>query len=128
VHFEIHASDPVTLGWFYQGLFGWQFQQWGQAPYWLITTTTDGEDSAPGINGGMVPRPTGESAAEGAPVNAFVITVDVPDCAGYVDKALAAGATIAVPRQAMPGMGWLAYIKDPDGNILGLMQTDPTAS
>ena len=61
-------------------------------------------------------------------MNAFVITVDVPDCAGYVDKALAAGATIAVPRQAMPGMGWLAYIKDPDGNVLGLMQTDPAAS
>jgi predicted enzyme related to lactoylglutathione lyase len=27
----------------------------------------------------------------------------------------------------IPGVGWLAYVKDPDGNILGLMQTDPGA-
>ena len=26
------------------------------------------------------------------------------------------------------GISWLAYIKDPDGNILGLMQMDPAAA
>jgi predicted enzyme related to lactoylglutathione lyase len=28
----------------------------------------------------------------------------------------------------IPGVGWLAYIKDPDGNIIGLMQPDPKAA
>jgi len=28
----------------------------------------------------------------------------------------------------VPGVGWLAYVKDPDGNILGLLQADPAAS
>lgn len=26
------------------------------------------------------------------------------------------------------GVGWLAYIKDPDVNTLGLLQTDPAAA
>jgi predicted enzyme related to lactoylglutathione lyase len=27
----------------------------------------------------------------------------------------------------IPGIGWLAYIKDLDGNILGIMNPDPSA-
>jgi len=68
----------------------------------------------------------GESPAPSQAVNAFVVTVDVPDCAAYVDKAVAAGATIALPRAAPPGVGRLAYVTDPDGNLLGLCrQTRP---
>lgn len=29
--------------------------------------------------------------------------------------------------ETIPGVGWLACVKDPDDNILGLMQTDPGA-
>jgi predicted enzyme related to lactoylglutathione lyase len=29
---------------------------------------------------------------------------------------------------AVPAVGWLAYIKDPEGNILGMMQMDPAAT
>jgi predicted enzyme related to lactoylglutathione lyase len=28
----------------------------------------------------------------------------------------------------VPGVGWLAYAKDPDGNIFGMMQNDASAS
>jgi predicted enzyme related to lactoylglutathione lyase len=27
----------------------------------------------------------------------------------------------------IPGMGWLAYCKDTEGNIFGMMQNDPNA-
>ena len=132
VHFEIHATDPQTLRVFYETVFGWRFHQWGDIPYWLVQTG-DGDpmsgvpSSEPGIDGGMLPR-VGERAADGQAVNAFVVTVDVPDCAAYVAKAVAAGATIALPLAPTAGVGWLAYIKDPDGNLLGLMQADPTAT
>ena len=39
-----------------------------------------------------------------------------------VAQAVALGAVIALPRMDIPGMGGLASIKDPDGNILGLLQ------
>jgi uncharacterized protein len=132
VHLEIHASDPDVVRTFYETLFGWRFQQWEDNPYWLITTG-DGDPMAgkphsePGIDGGLVPR-RGGPPEEGQPVNAFVITVDVPDCQDYVDRAVAAGGTVALPRAATPGLGWLAYVKDPDGNIFGLFQADPAAA
>lgn len=131
VHFEIHATDPEVLKGFYEKVFGWRFQKWGDIPYWLVNTG-DGDPMAgvphsePGIDGGMLPR-IGDRATDGQAVNAYVITVDVPDCAAYVEKAVAAGATIALPIAAMPGVGLLAYIKDPDGNLVGLMQADPSA-
>lgn len=123
IHFEIQAENPERAVAFYGKLFGWQFKKWeGPMPYWLITTGADG----PGINGGLLKR-NGPTPAEGQSVNAYVCTVDVPALDEYWKKALADGATPAVPKMAIPGVGWLAYIKDPEGNILGMMQNDPNA-
>jgi len=38
-----------------------------------------------------------------------------------------AGGLIVVPKMPIPTVGWLAYFKDPDGNIHGLYQNDPQA-
>lgn len=132
VHFEIHSSDPERAQRFYGDVFGWRFQQFGGMPYWLVTTG-DGDPlhgtphSEPGIDGGLVQR-QGEGPVAGQSVNAFVVTIDVPDAKAYLDKAVAAGATLAVPLDAVPGVGWLAYVTDPDGNLVGLMQADPSAA
>lgn len=125
VHFEIHASNPELVVDFYTRLFGWRIQKWsaGSMEYWLITT---GDDSVPGINGGLMRR-RGGLPIEGAAVNAFVCSVQVSNVDMSLDSAVALGGTVAVPKMALPGVGWLAYIKDPDGNILGLTQPDRTA-
>ena len=60
-------------------------------------------------------------------MNAFVMTVEVADCDGYLERALRAGGSVALAAQDMPGVGRLAYIKDPDGNILGLLQGEAAA-
>jgi predicted enzyme related to lactoylglutathione lyase len=41
--------------------------------------------------------------------------------------ALDNGAQIALPKMAIPGVGWLVYCKDTEGNIFGMMQNDPSA-
>lgn len=124
VHFEIHASNPQALIDFYSGLFGWSFNKWEGGDYWMIHT---GPDDQPGINGGLMPRrgPLPESTAA---VNAFVITVDVDDVDAAVSGAHLAGGTTALPKMPVPGIGWLAYLKDPDGNIFGVMQADTAAA
>jgi predicted enzyme related to lactoylglutathione lyase len=124
-HFEIHAIDPEQTIAFYQSVFGWQFKHWGGggADYWLITTGPDGE---PGINGGLVRR-RGPAPAEGQSVNAYVCTMQVPSVDEYVGKITAAGGVIALPKMAIPGVGWLAYAKDLAGNIFGIMQPDESA-
>lgn len=124
VHFEIHASDPDRLAEFYRELFGWTIEKWaGPMPYWVITT---GDTAAPGINGGLIQR-HGDGPAIGQSVNAFVCTVDVADVDAAVAKALTLGAIEALPKMPIPGVGWLAYVMDPDRNVLGLMQDDPAA-
>ncbi len=123
VHFEIHASNPQAVIDFYSGLFGWSFNKWEGGDYWMIHT---GPDDQPGINGGLMPR-RGPSPDNLAAVNAFVITVDVDNVDETVARAMAVGGVTAVPRMAVPGIGWLAYLKDPDGNIFGVMQADTEA-
>jgi uncharacterized protein len=118
VHFEIPADDPEKIVEFYKSVFGWGFHKWeGPEDYWLITT---GADDQPGINGGLMHR-----RHPGQPV---VNTLDVPSVDEYAAKITAAGGEIVVPKIAVPGVGWLAYFKDPDGNISGIMQSDPAAA
>ena len=123
IHFEIHASKPQALIAFYASLFGWKFQQWGEIEYWQVET---GPSDQAGINGGLVPR-RGAASLDGQAVNAFVCTVQVTSLDESFSKALSLGGTVALPKMPIPGVGWLAYVKDPDANILGLMQPDPSA-
>lgn len=122
VHFEIHAGDPDRAVNFYSTVFGWSFQKWeGPMDYWLITT---GPNDQPGINGGLVRR---QGEIDGQAVIAYVCTVDVTDIDGATETALANGAQVVVPKMPIPGVGWLVYCKDTEGNIFGMMQADPNA-
>ena len=126
VHFEIQAEDPQRAQRFYGALFDWRFQGWegGAMPYWTIQT---GE--GPGIDGGLLPRMGGAlDRSVNAPVIAWVCTVDVEDIDRYAAKALELGGETAVPKMPIPGIGWLAYCKDTEGNVFGMMQSDPAAA
>lgn len=122
IHFEIHAENPDRAKAFYTGLFGWKFSTWGGPMEYHLIDSGEG----PGINGGLMKR-MGCAPAEGQAVNAFVCTVDVANVDESFAKALSLGGTVALPKMPVPGIGWLAYVKDTEGNILGLMQNDPAA-
>lgn len=122
VHFEIHAGDPARAINFYEKVFGWTFSKWeGPMPYWLVTT---GPDEERGINGGLHER---RGEIDGQAVIAYVCTVGVEGVDASIATVEANGGTIAVPKMPIPGMGWLVYCKDTEGNIFGMMQPDPTA-
>ena len=122
IHFEIHAGEPERAINFYQKLFNWTFQKWeGPMPYWLVITGPDGQ---PGINGGLVLR---RGEIDGQAVIAYVCTVDVVSLDESVETATANGGSMALPKMAVPGVGWLAYCKDTEGNIFGMMQADEKA-
>lgn len=124
VHFEIHAMDPDRAMRFYKELLGWQFSRFdGPQDYWLIKT---GGDTAPGIDGGLMRR-RGGPPVEGAAINAYGCTVDTPSIDDTARQVIKLGGQVVVPKFAVPGMGWLAYAKDPEGNVFGFMQVDATA-
>ncbi len=123
IHFEIHAENPQRAITFYTGLFNWRFDKWpGPMVYWLITT---GPETQRGINGGLILR---RGSIDGTAVIAYVCTVDVAKLADAIGTVTKLGGTIVVPTMAIPGVGWLAYAKDTEGNIFGLMQSDPSAA
>lgn len=124
VHFEIHASNPKQIAEFYKKVFGWEIKQWGEQEYWLVTT---GPEGTPGINGGIMKR-KGDVPKEGSAVNTFVNTIDVVSVDTTVQIVSENGGTVVVQKTAVPSVGWLAYCKDPDGNIFGVMQRDAGAA
>jgi predicted enzyme related to lactoylglutathione lyase len=123
VHFEIHADDPQRAVNFYQSVFGWQIQKWdGPEDYWLVTT---GQPPEPGIDGAILKR---MGPINGDAVIAYVCTVDVPSVDDAIAKITSHGGTIALPKMPVPGVGWLVYAKDTEGNIFGALQSDRSAS
>ncbi len=117
IHFEIPADDPARAEKFYGDTFGWTFTKWdGPRPYWLIST---GNGEAPGIDGGMSPR-----SGEG---HGVANTIGVESVDDAVAKVKRNGGTIVMEKAAIPGVGYLAYFTDPEGNPFGLMQPDPAA-
>lgn len=122
VHFEVHATDPERAITFYATVFEWGFERWGNSPYWLITT-----GNGPGIDGGLVAR-QGPAPPEDAPVNAFAVTFDVSDIDLITRRVEQAGGGVVRPRSPIPGVGWLAYCKDTEGNIFGLLESDASAA
>jgi len=117
VHFELPADNPERAVEFYKKVFGWNFQKWeGPEEYWLVTT---GADSQPGINGGLLRRQH--------PGAGTCNTIDVSS----VDQAVASitqnGGKNVVPKMPIPGVGYVAYCTDTEGNVFGLIQADKNA-
>ncbi len=131
VHFEIHADDMDRAQKFYEQAFGWKFINMGgeYGDYRVIMTGPGPDEIAGGkvtmedvgINGGMTKR-RGPRPAADAPVHGYVNIVGVKD----IDKAIAdvekAGGTLALAKMLVPNVGHVAYYKDTEGNIFGMIQ------
>ena len=73
----------------------------------------------PGIDGGLARRQQpGQPATN-------VIAVDSVD--EIIRAVTAAGGAVAVPKMAVPGVGWTAYFTDTEGTLFGVMQFDAAA-
>ena len=116
IHFEFAADNPERAVKFYQSVFGWKIENWGQQDYWLITTGPDGE---PGINGAIQRRKDTPAAV--------INTVGVPSVDDFAKKVVKAGGKIITPKTPIPGVGYFAYCQDTEGIVFGIMQSDPTA-
>ena len=123
-HFEIHAEDTARAMKFYESIFGWKFQKWdGPWEYFLIMT---GDKKDSGIDGGLIKR-RGSGPSEEQEVNAYVCTIGVDSVDDYVKKVEQNSGKVVVPKMPIQGVGYLAYCKDTEGNIFGIMQNDPSA-
>jgi predicted enzyme related to lactoylglutathione lyase len=112
VHFEIPADQPEALTKFYSELFDWKFERSSipHMEYWLCDTGSD----VPGINGAVMQRQS--------PQQSLMNYVDVASIDVAIEKATKLGAQVAMPKMPIPGVGAVAAIIDPQGNLCGLWQ------
>jgi predicted enzyme related to lactoylglutathione lyase len=111
-HFEIPANDPAKLGDFYTRLFGWKLQEVPGMGYWMVETKAKQE--APGINAGIMKK----QDASQRPVN-YVSVESVDEFSKRIQQL---GGRIVMPKQEVPGWGFVAQALDPEGNVFGLWQ------
>jgi predicted enzyme related to lactoylglutathione lyase len=116
IHFEIPAENPERAAAFYKKAFEWKIERWpGPMDYWMVNT---GADGTPGINGGLMKKGN---------VSTTTNTIGVE----LVDKAIEAvtnaGGKLIMPKTPIPTVGYFAYCQDTEGNLFGVMQSDPNA-
>jgi predicted enzyme related to lactoylglutathione lyase len=116
VHFEIPADDPERAVVFYRDVLGWESSQFGDVPYWLVRAGEEGELGADGAI-------SGRDEIHRTPV----VVASVADIAAALDRVRTHGGLILQEQLPIPGMGWSAYFRDPEGNTIGLFQSDQAA-
>lgn len=119
VHFEIPADDLERAQKFYKSVFGWEMSQFPDMEYTIISTTPVDENGMPAepgaINGGMLKRQR--------PVTAPVITIAVQDMESAMKSIKKMGGEVVRGKMQVGDMGYAAYFKDTEGNIIGLWQS-----
>jgi predicted enzyme related to lactoylglutathione lyase len=124
VHFEIPYDDGDRARNFYKEMFDWQLMTMPEmGGYTLVTSGPSGDQgpTEPGfINGGMLSR---EQAATSGPV----VVVDVPSIDASLEKISGLGGAVVAPKTAVGDMGFAAYVKDPEGNVIGLWENAPSS-
>ncbi len=111
VHFEHQSPDPSASREFFANALSWEFQQYGDFPYWLATT---GPDDQAGINGALM------ESTDGTPRT--VMVVDTPDISGTLAKVPEHGGEVVSPIREIPNVGQVAYCHDPQGILFGVFQ------
>lgn len=117
IHFEIPADDPERAINFYSKSFDWKINSWGgPEDYWLIET---GDPEEPGIDGAITKRAT--------MVTTVTNTIDVLSLEDAMKAVKENGGQVVTEKMTVPFVGYMAYCRDTEGNLFGIMQSDPSA-
>jgi len=108
--FEIMGKDSAGLQRFYREVFAWKLTP----PVKEMGNYSMLERPDTGIGGGI-----GEGDAR------VSVYVETPDPQRFVDKAVAAGATVLMPVTQITPTTTVAMLMDPAGNTFGVMKPPP---
>jgi uncharacterized protein len=113
-HVELNTSDPEKAKAFYSQLFQWNLEDIPNpaTPTGSYTMINVGKGTGGGI---MKQVPGGPSG--------WLAYVEVEDIHAATQKAKALGGKIMKDVTEVPGMGWLSFIQDPTGAVLGLWKS-----
>ena len=114
VHVELNTPDPDKAKAFYSKLFQWQLEEVPNSavPSGTYTIVKVGTGTGGGI---MKQVPGGPSG--------WLAYVEVEDIHAATQKAKSLGGKVMKDVTEVMGMGWLSFIQDPSGAVLGLWKS-----
>ena len=117
VFFEIPASNFTQAKEFYERVFDWKVELWGEEGAMAYTTPVD-KDQNPtepgGINGGFYKRKSNHDQPSFG-----VETADIDKTLAAIEKA---GGKVVTPKHSLGEHGFMADFADPEGNVMALWQ------
>lgn len=113
IHVELNTPDPKKAKAFYAKLFQWQMEELPNSavPDGSYTMVKVGEGTGGGI---MQQIPGGPSG--------WLAYVEVSDIRATTQAAKSLGGRIMKEPVEVMGTGWISFIQDPTGAVLGLWQ------
>jgi predicted enzyme related to lactoylglutathione lyase len=121
VHFEIPFEDGDRARSFYGDVFGWELMHMPDMGYTMVTTGPTDPGAGPTesgfINGGMLERD-----ADFTGPNLVLETDQIEESLAAVT---AAGGIVVRERMPVGDMGFAAYFRDTEGNLVGLWENAP---
>ena len=115
--YDLLTTDTAAAEAFYRDAVGYQTQKWegGDRPYtmWMV-----GESAI----GGLMTLPD-EAKAMGAPPH-WLAYIGTPDIGGTVSKAQELGGKVLMPVMAIPQVGQVSILQDPQGAVFALLQPE----
>jgi len=117
VLFEIPASNFQKAKAFYEAVFDWKVELWGEQGAMALTTAVD-KDYNPtepgGINGGFYKRTSKDDHASFG-----VQTESIDKTLKVIERA---GGKVVTTKHAIGEWGFMADFADPEGNVIALWE------
>jgi len=111
VHVELNTPDPEKAKAFYSKLFDWQLED---VPDTAVSTGSyTMVKVGAGTGGGIMKQVPGGPSG-------WLAYVQVDDMHAATRKAKSLGGKVMKDVTEVMGMGWLSFIQDPTGAVLGL--------
>ncbi len=118
IHFEIPADNVTRAQNFYKNCFSWNIVDVPEMDYTIVHTGPTDKQGMPQesafINGGMFKR--------NKPIESVVITINVKNIDETMKKIERLGGKMIKQKFKVEDMGYAAYFKDTEGNIIGLWE------
>ena len=112
-HIAINTDDDDATRAFYEGLFDWRFE-----PYYPGFVRT----SLPAATEVVAAVQTRRELLPGVRTNSPEVTIEVDDLGVVLERVEELGGRVVMDRTTIPSVGDLAFLSDPSGNLVGVIE------
>lgn len=121
-HFAIHTDDTERAKKFYDKVFDWGFNSYGQNDFMQIKNDKSENGELIGAIQSRKYSPLSEN------IIGFECSIGVENIDDIIEKVKNNGGQVLMPKTEIPTVGWVAKFLDTEGNLLCAIQYNRTTS